>query len=397
MYDFDKIIERRGTDSIKWNGLEERFGSEDVLPLWVADMDFPAPEPVVRAIRERADHGVFGYACHTERYNDAVMGWLKRRHGWAVSRDEISYSPGIVTALVMIVKAFTKPGDQVLVQSPVYYPFFDVIKKHDRIVADSPLIPGEAGRYEIDFEDLETKLSQKTTTLMLLCSPHNPVGRVWTREELTRIGELCLVHGVLVAADEIHCDFVYPGHCFIPFMTLGEDLAMNCLSLMAPSKTFNMAGLKSSLVMAKNPEILKTYNAMLEAHHLEGMNCFGLAGTVAAYEEGDEYVDQLIPYLEGNVTLVRNFLREKMPQIKLIEPEGTYLLWLDCRAVSENPRVLKEFFLKRARVALSPGAVFGPSGSSFMRMNIGCPRSVITAALVRIEGAWQFREGGGSG
>jgi cysteine-S-conjugate beta-lyase len=391
MYDFDRIIERRGTDSIKWNGLEERFGSGDVLPLWVADMDFPAPEPVVRAIRERADHGVFGYACHTERYNDALIGWLKRRHGWELFRDEISFSPGIVTALVMIVEAFSKPGDQILVQSPVYYPFFDVIRKNGRTVIDSPLFLGGTGRYEIDFKDLEEKLARKETTLMLLCSPHNPVGRVWTREELTRIGELCLAHGVLVAADEIHCDFVYPGHRFIPFMSLGNDLGMNGLSLMAPSKTFNMAGLKSSLVMAKNPDLLKAYNAVLEAHHLEGMNCFGLAGTVAAYEEGDEYVDQLIPYLEGNVTLVRNFLREKMPQIKLIEPEGTYLLWLDCRAVCEDPRGLKEFFLKKARVALSPGAVFGPTASSFMRMNIGCPRSVITEALVRIEGAWKSR------
>jgi len=389
MYDFDRIIERRGTDSIKWNGLEERFGSEDVIPLWVADMDFPAPDPVVRAVRERADHGIFGYTYNTERFYNAVTGWLKRRHGWEVFRDEISFSPGIVTALVMIVKAFSKSGDQVLVQSPVYYPFFDVIRKNGRTVIDSPLVLGEAGRYEIDFEDLEEKLARKETTLMLLCSPHNPVGRVWTREELTRIGELCLAHGVLVAADEIHCDFVYPGHRFIPFMSLGEEMGMNGLSLMAPSKTFNMAGLKSSLVMAKDPEIFKAYNAVLDAHHLEGMNCFGLAGTVAAYEEGDEYVDQLIPYLEGNVTLVRNFLREKMPQIKLIEPEGTYLLWLDCQAVSGDPRGLKDFFLKKARVALSPGAVFGPTAHPFMRMNIGCPRSLIAEALSRIEGAWK--------
>ena len=388
MYDFDRIIERRGTDSIKWNGLEERFGSGDVIPLWVADMDFPAPGPVIRAVPERAGHGVFGYTRTPERFYDAVTGWLKRRHGWEVFRNEISFSPGIVTALVMIVEAFSEPGDQILVQSPVYYPFFDVIRKSGRTVIDSPLFRGETGRYEIDFEDLEKKLARPETTLMLLCSPHNPVGRVWTRAELTRMGELCCAHGVLVAADEIHCDFVYPGHAFIPFMSLGDDLGMNCLSLMAPSKTFNMAGLKSSLVMAKNPEILNTYNAQLEAHHLDGMNCFGLAATVAAYEEGDEYVDQLIPYLEGNVTLVRNFLRERLPQIKLFDPEGTYLLWLDCRAVSEDPRELKDFFLKKARVALSPGAVFGPTGASFMRMNIGCPRSVITEALDRIEGAW---------
>jgi cystathionine beta-lyase len=381
-YDFDRVIERRGTDSDKW----QVYGAE-VLPMWVADMDFLAPPQVIDALVKRAQHGVFGYPMHPDPYYEygSMIDWMRTRHGWNIKRKWITHSPGVVTALNLAVNAFTQPGDKIIVQPPVYPPFFSIVKNNGRQLVFNPLRT-ENGYYRMDLADLEKRIDSRTKALML-CSPHNPVGRVWTREELAALGEICLRKNVLIFSDEIHSDLILRGAKHTPLATISPELAEITITLIAPSKTFNIPGLFTSALIIPNPKLRAQFNHMLENMALNSSNIFGMVGLEAAYRHGAEWLDELLVYLQGNIDFTIRFFKERVPQIKITCPEGTYLLWLDCRDLGLGHDALRDLFLKQAQVALNEGHTFGAGGEGFMRMNIGCPRSVLQEGLERIERA----------
>lgn len=384
-YDFDKRLDRTHTASYKWGQSEKLFGRADILPLWVADMDFEAPKEVVSAISRRAGEGIYGYTIRTQGFYDAIIGWLSRRHQWSIKQEWISSSPGVVPALSLMVLAFTQQGDGIIVQSPVYYPFYDVIKMNGRNVVDNPLIL-EDGRYSIDFELLEQQARQGAK-MLLLCSPHNPGGRVWRREELERVGEICLKYNVLVVADEIHHDLVFSAHKHVPFAAISEAFAQNSLTCIATSKTFNLAGLQAASVIIPNEDLRRKYNALLKTLSLHMESFFGLTAIESSYTYGDEWLDQLLVYLEGNLDFLLDFMEQNIPQVKVIKPEGTYLVWIDCTSISSDPQALKELMFDKAGVAFSEGSVFGKQGAGFLRINIACPRSILVEALKKFSAA----------
>jgi len=382
IYDFDKRIDRTGTASYKWDQSEQLFGRADVLPLWVADMDFEPPREVVEAIKKRADIGIYGYTIRPDSYYEAIRGWLSRRHGWRVERDWISSSPGVVPALSIAVQAYTEPGDGVILQSPVYYPFYDVIRMNGRKVVDNPLTLGEDGKFAMDFDLLE-KQAREGAKLLLLCSPHNPGGRVWTREELERVGRICAAHGLVVVADEIHHDLVFSGHRHTPLASISEEFARLSLTCIAPSKTFNLAGLQAANVIIPDADLRAKYNRLLKTLSLHMESFFGLTAVEASYTHGDEWLDQLIPYLEGNLEALLSYVSGQLPQIRIMRPEGTYMAWMDCRAISEDPADLKKLMFEEAGVAFSEGSVFGRQGAGWLRVNLACPRALLVEALER--------------
>lgn len=384
MYDFDTLIERRGTACSKWDGLKQRFGVDDVLPMWVADMDFTSPPEVVEALRRRVDHGVYGYTVMTDSYREALKNWLAQRHQWTADPDWICHAPGVVPALAMLIEAYTQPGDRVLIQPPVYFPFERVIRQNGREVVYNPLVERD-GRYEMDFDDLDRKLDG-TVRLMILCSPHNPVGRVWTEEELRRLGQLCLERGVFVIADEIHGDLVYPGHRHRPFASLDARFAENSATCVAPSKTFNLAGLNTAMVLIPDTHRRRLYQQVMGRWSVGSLNPFGAVAAEAAYRHGGAWLDALLKYLEGNLAEMRQRLAE-LTGIRMVEPEGTYLVWLDCRSLGLPDQALDDFFLRKAKVAFNEGRIFGPGGEGFMRANIGMPRALLKEALERIASA----------
>lgn len=378
-YNFDEVIDRTNTASYKWDQSEKLFGRADILPLWVADMDFRAPKEVVDAITRRAEKGIYGYTFRTQGYYDAIIGWLSRRHGWEIRQDWITSSPGVVPAMSMIVQAFSEPGDNIILQSPVYYPFYDVIQSNGRNVVDNALLFHD-GRYTMDYDLLERQ-AQEGAKMLLLCSPHNPGGRVWTREELEKVGDICIKHNVLIVVDEIHHDLVYPGNKHIPFASISEAFAQQSITCIAPSKTFNLAGLAAAVVIIPNEELRQKYNQLLKTLSLHMETYFGLTAIESAYTYGDEWLDQLLQYLEGNLNTVIQFVGEHLPQVGVIKPEGTYLVWLDCRAISDNPKTLKKLMWEKAGVAFNEGSMFGQAGAGFLRVNIACPRSLLVKAL----------------
>jgi cystathionine beta-lyase len=381
-YDFDRVIERRGTGSTKWDMLGSRFGAPDALPMWVADMDFESPRPVVDALIQRAQHGVYGYTLKPDDYFDAIVGWQKRRHGWQIQPEWLSESPGVVSGLSWVVDALTQPGDRILIQPPVYHPFAALIQALDRTVVENPLRL-HAGRYTMDFDDLRRKV--RGCKAIILCSPHNPVGRVWTAEELRELGGVCLENGVLVLSDEIHADLIYRGSRHTPFGSLGEAFARGSVTCIAPSKTFNLAGLATSVVILPDPELKARYEAHLNRLHVRAGGIFGNLAMTVAYREGEPWLDQLMDYLGGNRDLVLEHLSRG--PLQPVAPEGTYLMWLDCRALGLADEPLDQFFRQQAKVVMNAGAMFGTGGSGFMRMNVGCPRSMVADALSQIEGA----------
>jgi cystathionine beta-lyase len=384
-YDFDKIIDRYHTSCLKWDFNQRTFGREDILPMWVADMDFPAPEAVVEALVNRAKHGIYGYSDGMEGYYGVLIDWMKERHGWEIQRDWISFSPGIVPALNELVRSLTKPGDKILVQLPVYPPFFQAVKNHGRELVSSQLIL-EKGRYTMDFTDLEEKFFSGVK-IMILCNPHNPVGRVWERVELERLGQLCLTHGVLVISDEIHSDLIYKGYRHIPFASLSQESALQSIVCTAPSKTFNLAGLQTSNLIIPNTKYRLAFRAALNLTGIHYPNVFGMTAMEAAYRHGRDWLDQLLDYLSGNLRFLNSFLDRELPQITAIQPEGTYLVWLDFSALGMTPKALQNFLVHKAGVGLSPGYLFGPGGEGFARLNIACARSVLEEGLQRIKTA----------
>lgn len=383
-YDFDRVIDRRQTGSVKWDFNQRIFGREDILPLWVADMDFQAPEAVIEALVKRAKHGIFGYSDGMEGYYETLITWLDERHGWKIEKDWVSFSPGIVFALFQLVQSLTEPGDKVLLQSPVYPPFFQAIKNTGRELVNSQLSFIQ-DRYTMNFEDLEEKFS-RGVKMMILCSPHNPVGRVWEREELERLGQLCLAYKVLVISDEIHSDLIYQGHNHIPLATLSPELALQTIVCTAPSKTFNLAGLQTSNLIIPNPEYRQAFQAKRDSTGIHNPNVFGITALEAAYRHGWDWLNQVINYLQGNVDFLISSLTH-VPQIQAVKPEGTYLIWLDFRKLGMEPKELQKFLVHKAGVGLNPGFQFGPGGEGFARLNIGCSRSTLEEGVKRIRAA----------
>jgi len=381
-YDFDKVVNRDNTNSTKWNFRKELFGVEDVLPMWVADMDFTVPPAIVEAIKKRADHGIFGYSQPDDRYYQATINWMKKRHNWDIKKEWFVITPGVVPAISMLVRTFTHPGDKVILQSPVYYPFYSAITLNGCQVVLNPL-KFEDGHYTMDFNDLETKFDSRVK-LLILCSPHNPVGRVWSKEELTKLGEICLKHNVIIISDEIHEDLVYKEYTHIPFASLSEEFAMHSITCTAPSKTFNLAGLQTSNIIIPNPKLRNDFQNMLESNAITSPNIFGIVALQTAYEEGEEWLDQLLDYLHENLNFLIEYIEKNMPQIKVIKPEGTYLVWLDFRSLGMDALSLKNFLLEKAKVAFDDGYIFGPGGEGFERINIACPRSLLKEGLDRI-------------
>lgn len=382
MTDFDRLISREDTHCVKWDAREAMFGDKDVLPMWVADMDFMSPNPVVEAITRRAAHGVYGYTIATPGYYDAIAQWLLRRHGWLVETEWLQYSPGVVPALSLAVETFTQPGDKVILQSPVYHPFFDVITRHGREVLNNPL-KLEDGRYNMDFDDLERTVDDRVK-MMILCSPHNPVGRVWTKDELSRLGEFCSRRGILVVSDEIHADLVYKPYIHTPYASVSEELSRHTITCIAPSKTFNIAGLKTSTVIIADATLREAYNKALNRHFLDLPSFFGVVALEAAYNHGEPWLEELIGYLHGNLEFLNQFVKDNIGRVDVIQPEGTFLVWMDFRSLGMEKKQLKQFLLREAGVALDQGYIFGPGGEGFARINIACPRSLLAEGLQRI-------------
>ena len=394
-YDFDREINRKGTNSVKWEFIKQRddllfreepddsSASTRLLPMWVADMDFPCPEPVVEALAARAQHRIFGYTSPTASYYSAIVNWMSKRHGWEIAPEWITNTPGVVPALNMLVKTYISPGDKVLIQTPVYYPFNKAVENSDGVLVTNSLLY-EDGRYSMDFADLEEKTKDPQVKMAILCSPHNPVGRVWTRDELLRFGEICIKNNVLVVSDEIHGDLILDGYVFTPFAGINEDFAQKSIICAAPSKTFNLAGLKTSNIIIPNEQLRGSFKKTLERTGLRGVSTFGIVALEAAYNHGEEWLAQVLVYIMGNLRYLEEYIAEYLPQITVVPLEGTYLVWLDCRRLGLGKMELEQVMLKEAKVYLGEGYIFGVEGEGFERINIACPRTVLVEALERI-------------
>lgn len=383
--DFDTIIDRRNTRCLKYDFAKRRGMPEDVLPLWVADMDFKTSSYIEDALVERAREAIFGYSEVQTPYFEIVRDWMKRHHNWEVQERWLIKTPGIVFALAMAVKAYTEPGDSILIQQPVYYPFSEVIEDNGRKIVSNELYLGDDNRYHIDFEDFEKKLVDEHVKLFFLCSPHNPVGRVWTEEELIKLGDICLKHNVLVVSDEIHQDFVWKGrhHVFAGLKKEYEDISITCTS---PSKTFNIAGLMMSNIFIPNPALKRKFRKQLDAAGISQLSVMGLVATEATYEHGDEWYAAMHAYVKANIDFTRDYVEQYLPGVRMIDIEGTYLVWLDFRGTGLDADELDRRIIHDAKLWLDTGKIFGACGAGFQRINVACPRSILQEALDRIKG-----------
>ncbi len=383
---FDERINRFDTHSVKWDHTDTIFEKENLLPMWVADMDFRAPQAVIDALTKRIQHGIFGYSMPTEDTKGAVQSWLSRRHNWSIEQDWIVFTPGVVPALSAAVNTYTNKGEKVVIQSPVYYPFRDMVEKSEREVVDNPLIQ-ENGKYAMDFDDLETKLKDPEVTMLLLCNPHNPVGRVWKKDELRQLAELCLANDVLVVSDDIHFDLIFKGYEHTLLSTLSEEIAANTITCIAPSKTFNLAGMQLSTIIIPDEKKREQFNGYMGKLGLFAPSPFGIIAVEAAYTHGEKWLEELMEYLQGNLSYLTQFINKRLPEIEVIEPEGTYLVWLDFSNLSMTHEELEQFVQEEAKLALDEGYIFGEGGKGFERINIACPRSVLQEGLERLEKA----------
>ena len=388
-YNFDKYIDRRGTNCEKWDLLKEEFGRSDLLALWVADMDFPAPPEVLDALHKKIDEGILGYPTVPESLFDAIKNWEEKRHGWKFSREAIAWAPGVVAGLSFAVMALTKPGDGVIIQTPVYPPFYRTVSEAGRIIVKNPL-KREGGRYVMDIEGLE-KLVTPTCRTLILCSPHNPASRVWTKEELEALAEVAKRRDMIIISDEIHQDLVYSDAKHICLASLSQDMASRTITFIAPSKTFNIAGLEASVAVIPDPSLRARYISVLERFHLNSLNMLGLLAMEVAYSNCADWLDQLIVYLEGNRDFTEKFIRERMPKARMDHPEGTYIFWIDFRGYGFDSETLQDFLINKAKVALNKGTNFGVEGDGFARINIGTTCAILAEALERIAAALNAR------
>lgn len=376
-YDFDKTIDRRATNSYKWDS-----APEGVLPMWVADMDFRTAPAIIDALQKRVAHGIFGYTRVPDSYYDAVTSWFSRRHGWDIDREWIIYTSGVVPAVSAVIKALTVPGDKVIVQTPVYNCFFSSIRNNGCEIVSNPL-RRTADTYEMDFDALERCAADPRTKVMLLCNPHNPAGRVWTPDELTRLGNICLRNGVTVVADEIHCELVYQGFKYTPFASLSDAFLHRSVTCVSPSKAFNIAGLQIANIVAFDNDLRSRIDKAININEVCDVNPFGVAATIAAYNEGEEWLNQLVDYLHGNYEAMAEFCRRELAEFPITRLEGTYLVWMDCSSLGMSSDALEHALLDDARLWLNAGTMYDAEGEGYMRWNIACPRSVMLDGLNR--------------
>lgn len=387
MTNFDEVIDRKNTNSEKYDFAIERGKPADILPLWVADMDFRAPEEVLSALHRAVDHGIFGYSEVKREYYETVARWFTRFFHWTPREEWLIKTPGVVFAINAAVRGLTQENDAIMIQTPVYYPFTNAVKYNHRKLVINELVYKDQ-RYEMEMADFEKKVIENQVKMFILCSPHNPVGRVWTRAELEKIADICVEHHVIVVSDEIHCDFTYEGHPHSVFASISEKAADISIICTAPSKTFNLAGLQISNLFIPNKEMRKkVHDAVFYGTAYDEINCLGLVACKAAYEKGDRWLGELKEYLKGNLAFVKAFLQERLPQIRLIEPEGTYLIWLDCSGLGLSDEQLEDFMVNRAKLWLDAGSMFGVQAGQFERVNMACPRSILQKAMEQLESA----------
>lgn len=385
-YDFDKIVDRRGTGALKLDVLKERYGRADLTPLWVADMDFETPSFITDALKQRLEHSLFGYTVEPDDYRPAIIDWIRDHHGWEVRPEWISYIPGIVKGIGMVVNVFVKPDEKVIIQPPVYHPFRLTPQGNGREVVYNPLIENPDGTYSMDFDNLE-KVADPSCRLLILSNPHNPGGIVWDRETLEKLARFCSSRGIIVISDEIHCDMALYGHKHIPFASVSQEAASCSITFSAPTKTFNIAGIVSSWCVVPDEKLRTRFFGWLKANELDEPNMFAPIATVAALRNGEEWRREMLRYIEGNIDFVINWCAERIPQIKPLRPQASYLVWLDCRGLGLSHDDLIDLFVNKARLALNDGAMFGPGGDGFMRLNVASPRKLLEQALLQLEDA----------
>jgi cysteine-S-conjugate beta-lyase len=385
MWNFDEPAGREGTDCIKYDRREEIFGVKDVIPMWVADMDFNTPGFIVEALQKRLDHEIYGYSYRPPEYFQSIISWIRARHNWAIEKEWISFSPGIVPALNFCTLAFTQPGDNIIVQPPVYFPFFSAAESHGRNLIYNRLTEND-GKWSMDFDSLASGIDSKTK-MIIISNPHNPVGKVWSPEELTNLAEICLKNNIVIISDEIHCDLVLPGFTHTPLASLSEKIAENTITLIAPSKTFNLAGLSTSSVIIQNPALRRSFNHVVDNLHVGNGNIFGTTASIAAYTHGHQWLDSLLDYIDNNIEFVQDYCRKMIPEIIPVQPEATYMIWLDCRKFGMSGKELQNFFITKAGVGMNEGSTFGPGGEGFMRMNLGTTHQTVMKAMEQIERA----------
>ena len=382
-FNFDKIIDRTNNFSAKWSEMNKNFGTNDLLPMWVADMDFLTAPCVMEALKDRLEQGIFGYTTRPSSYNESIVNWLDNRFSWKINQEWLMFSPAVITSISLLIQNLTQKNDKIMIQEPVYSPFHNIVESNERSLVISPLVKLDDGSYVMDYEDIEAKI--KDVKVFILCNPHNPVGRVWTREELTRLGEICLKHNVLIISDEIHSDIILKNHKHTPFASISKEFSENTITCMAPTKTFNLAGLQSSFLVISNPYYYEVMDKAFSILDIKRNNAFSLVATEAAYNYGEDWLYELIKYIEDNVDFAIDYIKNHMPQLKVKKPEGTYLLWVDFSNLNVDKKDLKNALINKGRIALSDGSSFGIGGDGYYRINLACPRSMVLEGLKRIE------------
>lgn len=384
-YNFDTIIDRSNNFAAKWSEMDKKYGTNDLIPMWVADMDFKAAPCIIDALRNRLEQGIYGYTTRPNSYNESIVNWVSRRFGWNIKSEWLVFSPGVIPAISILIQELTNEGDKIMIQEPVYSPFNSVVKDNKRELVISPLKKLEDGNYVMDYEDIEAKI--KDVKIFILCNPHNPVGRVWTKEELKQLGDICIKHNVKVISDEIHSDIIFKGYKHIPFASICKEFEQNSITCMAPTKTFNIAGLQMSQVILPNEDDYKALDSAFARIDIRRNNAFSLVATEAAYNHGEEWLTDFIDYLEGNMDFAVDYIEKNMPKLKVRKPQGTYLLWVDFSELGLSDYEVAKFLVENAKVALNNGPSFGIGGQGYQRINLACPRSMVEEALTRIKNA----------
>lgn len=384
-WNFDELVKREGTNCIKYDLREDTFGRKDVIPMWVADMDFNTPDFIIKSLQNRLAHEIFGYSLRPPEYSLSIINWLDSRHGWKVEKEWICFCPGIVPALNFCTLAFTEPGDSIIVQPPVYFPFFSAVETHGRKLIYNRLIEAD-GKWVMDYDSLIAAIDDRTK-MIIISNPHNPVGRVWTMDELSKLADICLKNNILILSDEIHCDLVLPGFSHTPFASLSEKIAGKTITCIAPSKTFNLAGLSTSSVIISNPVLKKSFSRIVDNLHVGSGNIFGTIASIAAYSQGHQWLNALLDYIDNNIDFVEDYCRKMIPEIIPVQPEATYMIWLDCRKFGMTGKELQNFFVTRAGIGMNEGSTFGPGGEGFMRMNLATTHLTVMKAMEQIEKA----------
>ena len=387
-FNFDKIIDRSDNFSAKWSEMDKNFGTNDLLPMWVADMDFLTAPCIMEALKDRLEQGIFGYTTRPNSYNESIVNWLDNRFSWKIKKEWLMFSPAVITSISLLNQNLTKENDKIMIQEPVYSPFHNMVKNNNRELVISPLIKLDDGKYVMDYDDIESKI--KDVKIFILCNPHNPVGRVWTCEELTKLGDICLKHNVIVISDEIHSDIIFKNNKHTPFASISKEFEQNTITCMAPTKTFNLAGIQSSFVVLPNKDHYEILGKAFSRLDIKRNNAFSLVATEAAYNYGEDWLHDLLNYIENNIDFAIEYIKNHIPKLKVYKPEGTYLLWIDFNHLNVDENILKDALLNKGKIALSPGSNFGIGGNGYFRINLACPRSMVLDALKRIQFAISF-------